>query len=348
MILILGKQGILHSLGNDIKNLFQNFFTMRGRWQREGDELLIHYSKDAPHATNKRRMIVVMLDGKRKHGGLADRLRGIVSTYYVAKQLGYDFRIHFVHPFPLIDYLVPNTYDWRVSEEELCFNSDDAEPMFCGSQATHVEPKFQELWLRKRCKNAKKQLHVYTNAWILRHGPDYSRCFNELFRPSEALQAALDRQEAQFGRDYYAITLRFQQLLGDFIEEPQFTVLAEGEAQQLMDQCIEQIEKLHKKLNDGRRFLVTSDSQRFLDYVSRQLDYTYVVSGPLAHMDWSENIPFETNLKSFLDFYMIMHAHKAYLLQTGKMYNSGFPRRAAQAGNIPFKLIRFGKLNGER
>ena len=83
-------------------------------------------------------MIVCMVDGKRKQGGLADRLRGIVSTYYVCKKLGYDFRINFVHPFPLIDYLVPNTYDWRVSQDELCYNSHDAEPMVCGSQATHV------------------------------------------------------------------------------------------------------------------------------------------------------------------------------------------------------------------
>ena len=81
MILILGKEGILHTLGNDIKNVFQNFFTMRGRWQREGDELLIHYSKEAPHATNQRKMIVCMIDDKHKSGGLADRLRGIVSTY---------------------------------------------------------------------------------------------------------------------------------------------------------------------------------------------------------------------------------------------------------------------------
>ncbi len=338
---ILGHEGLLHSLGNDIKNIFQNFFTMRGRWQREGDELLIHYSKDAPHATNERKMIVCMLDGKRKHGGMADRLRGIVSTYYVCKHLDYDFRIFFVHPFPLLDYLVPNTVDWRVSEAELCFNSDDAEPMFCGSQATHVEPKFQELWLRKRCRKACKQLHVYTNAHILRHGDSFRQCFNELFSPSAALQAALDKQEELLGNDYYVVTLRFQQLLGDFIEEPQFLVLSSEDAQNLIDRCVNQVDRLYRRMPEKKRFLVTSDSERFLQYVSKRLDFVYVVSGPLAHMDWSENIPFETNLKSFLDFYMISRAKKAFLLQTGKMYNSGFPRRAAQMGGVPFKHIRF-------
>lgn len=341
MILILGKQGILHTIGNDIKNFFQNFFTMRGRWQREGDELLIHYSKDAPRATNQQKQIICMLDGKRKHGGLADRLRGIVSTYYVAKKKGYDFRIYFVHPFPLLDYLVPNKVDWRITKEELCYNADDAEPMFCGSQATHVEPGFQRLWIEKRCRKAHKQLHVYTNAHILRWGSKFHDCFNELFRPSDALQAALDLQAQKLGTDYYAVTLRFQQLLGDFIEEPQFLVLQPQAAQELMDRCVEQVDKLYQHLPDKKRMLVTSDSERFLQYVAHRLSYVYIVSGPLAHMDWSENIPFETNLKSFLDFYMISRAKRAFLLQTGKMYNSGFPRRAAQMGGIPFKHIRF-------
>ncbi|MBQ7471813.1 MAG: hypothetical protein IJS97_05230 [Prevotella sp.] len=341
MILIRGKEGLIHRTGKDIQNVFQNLFVMRGRWQREGDELLIHYSKDAPRATNKTKQIICMLDGKRKHGGMADRLRGIVSTYYIAKQLGYDFRINFVHPFPLIDYLVPNKVDWRISQEELCYNSEDAEPMFCGSQATHVETWFQKTWIRKRCLKAHKQLHVYTNAHILRLGNQFRNCFNELFRPSDALQKALDEQLALIGSEYDAMTFRFQQLLGDFIEESHFLILSPEEAQKLMERCVEQIEKLHDKLKEKRRFLVTSDSVRFLKYASERLDYVYVVSGSLAHMDWTENIPFESNLKSFLDFYLISKAQRAFLFQTGKMYNSGFPRRAAQMGGVPFKHIRF-------
>ena len=197
------------------------------------------------------------------------------------------------------------------------------------------------MWIKKRCRHAHKQLHVYTNAYILRHGDKFRKCFNELFRPSEALQTALDEQAKKLGTDYYAVTLRFQQLLGDFVEEAHFTILSPEDAQLLMDRCVEQIDKLYQRLPEKKLVLVTSDSEHFLQYAAKRLDYVYVVSGPLAHMDWTENIPFETNLKSFLDFYMISRAKRAYLLQTGKMYNSGFPRRAAQAGGVPFKHIRF-------
>ena len=87
--------------------------------------------------------------------------------------------------------------------------------------------------------------------------------------------------------------------------------------------------------------LVTSDSTRFLQFVDSKLDFVYVVHGTVAHMDWQTNIPFDVNLKSFVDLLMISHSKCAYLLQTGKMYNSGFPRRAAQIGGIPFRHIRF-------
>jgi hypothetical protein len=38
---------------------------------------------------------------------------------------------------------------------------------------------------------------------------------------------------------------------------------------------------------------------------------------------------------------MIANAKKIFLLQTGKMYKSNFPKSASYVNNVPFKLIRF-------
>ena len=46
-------------------------------------------------------------------------------------------------------------------------------------------------------------------------------------------------------------------------------------------------------------------------------------------------------MKLFVDMLLISRADEAWLLQTDKMYNSGFPRRAAQITGIPFHHIRF-------
>ena len=75
-----------------------------------------------PRATNKSKMVICMLDGRALHGGLSDRLMGIISTYKVCKLLNLDFRIHFVKPFFLNDYLVPNKIDWKISYEEISYN----------------------------------------------------------------------------------------------------------------------------------------------------------------------------------------------------------------------------------
>lgn len=341
MILIRGKEGLVHRTGKEIQNVFQNLFKQRGKWRRKAAELAPYYSDDAPRARNEQKMIVSMVDGRMQHGGMADRLRGIVSAYYVAKKLGYDFRIHFVFPFRLEHYLVPAQVDWRVNDDELSYNTRDAAPMFCGSNGTFVERGFQELWFKKRYRAATKQLHVYTNALLLPRGRGFHDCFAELFRPSEPLQKALEQYSEPLRDGYYSMTFRFQQLLGDFREEQQFTILPPSEREKLMARCVEQIDKVYSRLKQKKTILLTADSRTFLDYASQRLDYVYVVPGTVAHMDWMTDIPFDVNLKSFIDFYMISRAERAYLLQTGKMYNSGFPRRAAQVGNVPFRHIRF-------
>ena len=43
--------------------------------------------------------IICMFDGRMGHGGLADRLHGMVSMFCYAKKHGMDFRIHYVYPF---------------------------------------------------------------------------------------------------------------------------------------------------------------------------------------------------------------------------------------------------------
>lgn len=43
--------------------------------------LLQDYSPEAPKASNPEKTVIYMSDGKRRHGGLADRLRGIVSLF---------------------------------------------------------------------------------------------------------------------------------------------------------------------------------------------------------------------------------------------------------------------------
>jgi len=340
MILITGKEGLLHQTGKEIQNVFQNLFKQRGKWRRKAAEMDHYYSADAPRAKNGRKLIICMFDGHTEHCGMTDRLRGIVSAYYVCKELGYDFRIHFVHPFQLTDYLVPNTYDWRIDPADICYNPADTQLMYCGSNGTLVEPFFQKLWFRKCMREATKQLHVYTNAHLLPRGQRFGQLFSELFRPSERLAGALAEQTKGLENGYYTVSLRFRRLLGDFVERDGDDITPEEQVL-LMERCVARIDQLHDTLDQSKKVMLMSDSTRFLKYAASQLDYVRYVPGEVLHIDFCDSTPDDVNIKLFTDILVISRAERAFLLQTDKMYNSGFPRRAAQVGGIPFKHIRF-------
>ena len=341
MILLTGKEGLIHRTGKEIQNVFQNLFKQRGKWRQVVKENLArYYSKEAPKATNDRKMVICMFDGKIEHAGMTDRLRGIVSSYYICKELGYDFRIHFVHPFQLVDYLEPNVIDWRIDPALISYNADDSMAMYCGSNATLVEPFFQKLWFRKCFKEACKQVHVYTNALLLPRGDRFGELFKELFKLSPKLEENISHYTAPLGNGYYTMSLRFQRLLGDFHERDGYDISAE-EQQKLMECCVNEIEKLHQSLDVTKKIMLMSDSMRFLEFAASRLSYVTYVPGRVLHIDFCDATPDDVNMKLFTDILLISRAERAFLLQTGKMYNSGFPRRAAQIGGVPFKHIRF-------
>ena len=328
------------NVGKEIQNFFQNLFKQRNKWRRKAAELDKYYDAHAPHATNNRKMIVCMFDGRTEHCGITDRLRGIVSTYDVCMSLGYDFRIYFVVPFALEDYLAPHHVQWHTDAAELCYNNKDSQVMYCGSNGTYVEPYFQRKWFVKCFRNARKQLHVYTNANLLPRGERFGQLFNELFKPTALVEKAIADVIETFNGDYYTVSLRFQRLLGDFVERDGVDITPQ-EQQMLMKRCIKKIDEIHQRQHIATHCVLMSDSTRFLNFAVQQLDYVTFVPGDTMHIDFYKSTPQDVNVKLFADMLIISRARQAFLLQSGEMYNSGFPRRAAQIGNVPFKYIRF-------
>ena len=102
MILLKGKEGIFHVIGKDIQNVFQNLFKQRYKWRREIRRYVAsYYTEDASPAINQEKEVIYMVDGRMHHGGIGDRLRGIISTYDVCKKLNISFKINFISPFSL-------------------------------------------------------------------------------------------------------------------------------------------------------------------------------------------------------------------------------------------------------
>ena len=81
------------------------------------------YTSTVPVKQFDGKRVVCIYDGKIKNGGLADRLRGIVSVYEVCKELGIEFKLIFTSPFKLQQFLEPNNVDWRIAEQELNYST---------------------------------------------------------------------------------------------------------------------------------------------------------------------------------------------------------------------------------
>ena len=299
------------------------------------------YTSTVPVKQFDGKRVVCLYDGKIKNGGLADRLRGIVSVYKICKERNYDFKIIFNRPFELTNYLVPNKVDWEIQKSELNYNTEITDICYIDTKTgNEYEAKKQEQWFRQEFKRKYQEYHVRTNA-IFSYNGDYSTLFNELFKPSPRLESSIEREKNILGTSYISTSFRFMNLLNDFNETCVLhSKMTQEEQSKLISKNIGQLQLLHDK-HPNKRILVNSDSITFLQTAAK-LDYVYVIPGNVTHIDGkNSNDEYELYEKTFLDFFMIANAERIYLLRTGEMYNSGYPFAASKVYNKPFERIEF-------
>lgn len=293
---------------------------------------------------NSRKTIVYMCDGRVKHGGLADRFRGIISSYQFAKTHGLDFKIYWTSPFSLEEYLLPNTHDWRIRTEQLEYNSKVAVCLYIDSffkrfnldktwEATDQEKRYNDFITRYPHA---LQYHIYSNAHF--GDTNYHILFNELFRLHPRIEKELVTCMNEIGNRYIAMTFRFQQLLGDFKDACGGEKLSTSEQERWIKDAIALIQRLYDANKQNiSKILITSDSMRFLQE-SRKLPFTYTPKGTVNHIDTNQQKDAD---KEFLDLFILSHSTHIYLCHRSPMFLSGFPRNAALIGNVPIEVLEF-------
>lgn len=284
-----------------------------------------------------RRRLVFMIDGRTHHGGLSDRLCGLISAYKLAELNNREFKINYNYPYKLETFLEPNEYDWRINESEIGYNLFSSSPLYL-SMFSHVHSKLIK-YVNWKIAGKPKDLHLYSNVRYFEI-EEFGRLFNTLFKPSAQLQEAIESIQKKVGTDYISITFRFQQLLGDF-KETGFAVLSnEEEKQNILDDCYTCIEQLYKVTKQN--ILVTSDSGTFLSLVKDRYDYVRTIPGQVVHMDFvdkADNIQTAVHMKSFVDFFMLANANHIYLANIRPLYASSFPMVASWLCQKPFSAV---------
>lgn len=292
--------------------------------------------KDNDHKT----VVYMVLPETTFSGGLSDRLRGIVAIYKECKRKELPFRIVF-EPLHLEDYLQPNEYDWRISGDEICWDTRKVYPCtlltYHASTRNRYQHWVQSSILKSYIRKPYEQIHVYSN--MICRDKEYGPLFHELFKPTEELQQQIDYHLDKLGgrRSYISCTFRFRQLLGDFKEGGD--TLPTEQRGPYMERCIETVNSLHEQY-PGKTILVTADSSTFLSELQeRSLPYVYIMPGKVVHIGFTFDANHATYLKSFLDMYMISFADTVCLVRDKLMYHSGFPYRSALLGGARYKEI---------
>lgn len=282
------------------------------------------------------RLLIFKVDDNFYSGGMADRFKGAVSAYAYCKHKNIDYRIRYVFPFELSDYLIPAEYDWQLKDGEYSESIRNARVIYARA----------ELGRRlSRLKIGRRQIHFYGNYDNLDYlnkvgGTDYTwgGLFKELFKPVPALEQAIRLKTAEIGGSYVSAVFRFQNLLGDFKEYGYTSLKDENDRVELIDKCLKGIFELQRK-HPGMPVLVTSDSSTFICKAS-ELPGVHVIGGDRVHIGTGSAENKDTYLNSFIDFFMLAGSARIYSLESGRMYSTQFPLYAAKLNDIPFERIK--------
>lgn len=262
------------------------------------------------------------------HPGLADRLKAIISCYYIAKNNNLQFKLVHKYPFEISRYLEPANVTWQCKEEDVVYKRQNT------------------VFFTYRDKNGMPSLSPYKNYICIdyvgndllwqypSHAHNFGNLFNELFNVSELIEKELLRNGLRKG-EYISVHLRFVNQLEHF-EKGKSSKLSSEEQSALISRCHKGIINLINTQGEDCPVVVFSDSKRFLDSLSN-LPVLTLDSSNISHVSYGTSD--DSVLKTFLDFFAMARSKAVYRIMAPEMYKTAFSECAAYVGGMDIKNI---------
>lgn len=308
---------------------------MPGWYERQ---LLRHYKSN----TGDCRLtgIVSMQDNVFSSGGLVDRIKGVITGYFLARELGLDFYIFFADiNDPMISILKKENVSLVFDKNQLNFSKKFSTPHVVYNYRPGC---FSDVRLKIK---SKKQIHFYSNMDLLFlvHNDEntkdrvWSTMFHHLF---DTVKYGCLPIISKFNSESIGIHLRFIGLLGDFKDLRQY-VLPEEEKMHMLEWCREKIYKIASQ--HDAPIVVVSDSTVFLKSLLVDSKKNGLFSKLILDPVYIGHTALENSAgvfeKAVIDFNSLSSCKKVYQLRYGKMHNSDFSRYASMVNVNDFELI---------
>lgn len=278
-------------------------------------------------------------------GGITDRLKSFVSVCDWCWKNGIGYKIYSKEPFDFNHFFLPAQYDWSFTEEEyegaikgkcclhLC--------LYGSGKKSSNEWEEEQKVLYKLCRSHRFS-HIFIHRSAAYGHPEFGRLFRELFTMSPMLSNNVAVHQSALGKRYFAVALRFVNLLCDSVEDVSgIDPISEEEQQRLMNRCLVELKELMKRHPD-KRFLLTTDSYRFITFVDeQQIPNVHFLVGEKVHhhIGFVRSVAENEVLKSLTEFVLISQAEQVFQIQTGPMYESKFPKWAATISDAKYEII---------
>lgn len=279
--------------------------------------------------------IVICFDGATSHGGLMDRIKGIVSFYAIAKEKKIPFFIHFVYPFNLSVFLDEHKYKWNLPNYKYNPLQDKVVYVMNNFEINPIDiinPEFKGTYFVYANVDHLAKLRPINT--VEENTKYWAELYHELFVPSTYLQNAINKlpQEKRV-----VCHTRFTTLMGDF-KDTTSKILSVLEQKKLIELIELHLENIALE-NSDKKVFVLSDSIKFLNYIQNKKKYN-ILPGLPKHIDVkNDNNNIDEHLKTFTDFYFMTSSEEVFLIHIPPMYNSAFSKYAAAVGGKQFVKI---------
>ena len=283
--------------------------------------------------------VFFIIDPRYQQAGLADRLKAIVNTYYIAKNNNLAFKLYFKHPFDIERYLQPNNVNWRCSLDDLDCSIWASKLLEYRAQyplpVLHKGCQYHYYWYQGndaiRLYYAKTNFETPDECWH----DEFRNCFNELFNQTLLLESIV-ASTGLVERSYISVHFRFVNLLGNFEGNTRKFPTLDKEAQErLIEKCLDCLKTISED-NQGLPIYVFSDSSKFLQKCT-QRGYNKISGDSISNIASSSSV--EAEDKTMLDFFTIGRSKKVYSVVLSGMYGGVFSQYAAMIGGAVFERI---------
>jgi hypothetical protein len=286
--------------------------------------------------------IILMFDQNFSQGGFVDRLKGIVSAYYLSKELNIDFRIYFSNDKdPLINVINQSVIQLINNSKDICYSKKKSIPVVWYN---YLPPKSKSLLIKLRYK---KQFHFYTNMNILPYFftnlDDAVKCWSIIFNNvfSFSNNYFILPESSRNYKKKIGIHLRFTGMLGDF-SDISFHNISLIEKNLMIEWCFKNVISLTNKYEDAFISIV-SDSKIFLNILENSFELNRIRNQVFIEIAYightATDASGEVFIKTVCDFITLSECEKVYQLRYGKMHKSDFSRYASMVNLQEFELL---------